>query len=183
MVLLESKDVSMGMEAPDFSLKGVDDKMHNLAEYSEAEIFVIVFMCNHCPYVQAIWERLIVLQEKFLDKNVQFIGINPNFHPDYPEDSLEKMKQYHGKYEMNFPYLIDESQEVAKAYGAQCTPDIFVYNDEKKLAYHGRLDDNWQNPDHVEKEELSEAIEVLLQGEIPSEEQNPAMGCSIKWRD
>jgi peroxiredoxin len=178
MTLLKSKSISMGVQAPNFSLKGVDDQVHNLPEYSDAEILVVVFMCNHCPYVQAIWDRLVALQTKFKDKNVQFVGINPNFHP---EDSFEKMKQYHEKYEMNFPYLIDESQDVARAYGSQCTPDIFVYNNERKLSYHGRLDDNWQEPESVEKEELSEAIEVLLRGEVPSEDQNPSMGCSIKW--
>ncbi|MFH1534176.1 MAG: thioredoxin family protein [Nitrospirota bacterium] len=169
MVLLESKDISMGTPAPDFSLKGVDDQMHGLSDFSDAEVLVVVFMCNHCPYVQAIWDRLVVLQAKFEDRNVRFVGINPNYHPDYPEDSLEKMKEYYGEYEMNFPYLIDESQKVARAYGAQCTPDIFVYDRERKLQYHGRVDEH--------------AIEALLRGDVPSEDQNPSMGCSIKWRD
>ncbi len=171
MTLLESKSISMGISAPDFSLKGVDDQMHSLLDFSDVEVLVVVFMCNHCPYVQAIWGGLVDLQTKFGNKNVQFVGINPNFHPDYPEDSLEKMKEYHREYKMNFPYLIDESQEVAKAFGAECTPDIFVYNDEMKLSYHGR----------IEEEELSEAIEVLLRGEVPSDDQNPSIGCSIKW--
>lgn len=173
MALLESKSISMGISAPDFTLKGVDDRTHGLSEFSEMEVLVVVFMCNHCPYVQAIWDRLVALQAKFEDKNVRFVGINPNYHPDYPEDSLEKMKEYYAEYEMNFPYLIDESQEVARAFGAECTPDIFVYDSERKLRYHGRVD----------KEELSEAIEVLLRGEVPSEDQNSSMGCSIKWRD
>ena len=93
MTLLESKSISMGTPAPDFSLKGVDDQMHGLSEFSEMEVLVVVFMCNHCPYVQAIWDRLVVLQAKFEDRNVRFVGINPNYHPDYPEDSLEKMKE------------------------------------------------------------------------------------------
>ena len=183
MTLLESKGIPMGTPAPDFSLKGVDDQVHSLTDAADAEVFVIVFMCNHCPYVQAIWDRLVALQGKFEDRGVQFVGINPNYHPDYPEDSLEKMKEYYGQHEMNFPYLIDESQEIARAYGAECTPDIFVYDRERKLAYHGRIDDNWQNPDAVTREELSDAIEALLESEVPSEDQNPSMGCSIKWRD
>ncbi len=183
MTLLESKSVSMGTPAPDFSLKGVDDQMHSLADFVDAEVFVVVFMCNHCPYVQAIWERLVVLQTKFEDRGVRFVGINPNFHPDYPEDSLEKMKEYYGRYGMNFHYLIDESQEVARSFGAECTPDIFVYDRERKLAYHGRIDDNWQSPGSVSKEELSDAIEALLKGGVPNEDQNPSIGCSIKWRE
>lgn len=183
MVLLESLNIPLGSDAFDFDLSGIDGKNHSLDTYKGKKALVLIFMCNHCPYVQAIWGRLVALQAKFEDKNVRLIGINPNYHPDYPEDSLENMKKYHGEYEMNFPYLIDESQEVAKAYGAQCTPDIFVYNDERKLSYHGRLDDNWQTPESVTKEDLSEAIEVLLRGEVPSEDQNPSMGCSIKWRD
>jgi peroxiredoxin len=183
MTLLESKNISLGTQAPNFFLKGTDDKVHNLGDYSDKEVLVVVFMCNHCPYVQAIWERLVKLQEKYLNGQVRFIGINPNFHPDYPEDSLEKMKDYYVQYEMNFPYLLDETQEVARAYGAVCTPDIFVYDSERKLAYHGELDDNWQTPDLVAKHELDEAIEKILNGEIPDEKQNPSMGCSIKWRE
>ncbi len=182
MVLLESEKVSIGTLASDFSLVGTDDQEHSLGEFSEAQVLVIVFMCNHCPYVQAIWDRLVALQAKYGEKGVQFVGINPNFNPDYPEDSLEKMKGYYEQYGMNFPYLLDESQEVARAYGAVCTPDIFVYDAERKLSYRGRIDDNWQEPSAVTKEELAEALDKLVVGEMPSEDQNPSMGCSIKWR-
>ncbi len=182
MTLLESITVPMGTPASDFSLMGVDDKTYSLSDFEGKKVFVLIFMCNHCPYVQAIWDRLVSLQEKYAASGVQFVGINPNFHPDYPEDSLEKMKEYHDEYKMNFPYLQDKSQDVAREYKAQCTPDIFVYNEERKLAYHGRLDDNWQNPGEVSREELDGAISTLLKGESPAEEQNPSMGCSVKWR-
>ena len=139
-------------------------------------------MCNHCPYVQAIWDRLVKLQEKHKVSGVQFIGINPNFHPDYPEDSMEKMKEYYEKYRMNFPYLQDKTQEVAKKFKAQCTPDIYVYDENRELAYHGRVDDNWKDESSVTKNELDDALMKLVDGEHLSEGQNPSIGCSIKWR-
>lgn len=173
----------MGTPAADFSLKGTDDQMHSLADFGSAEVLVVVFMCNHCPYVQAVWSRLVALQERYASKGVQFVGINPNLNPAYPEEDLEHMKDYYEQYSMNFPYLLDESQEVARAYGAVCTPDIFVYDRSRELAYHGRIDDQWQDPDGVTREELAEALDALVEGGAPSDEQNPTIGCSIKWRD
>ncbi len=182
MVLLESLDILMGEPAVDFSLPGTDDKTYALGDFAGAKVLVVVFMCNHCPYVQAVWGRLVKLQEKYMD-GVKFVGINPNYNPDYPEDSMEKMKEYYEKYGMNFPYLLDETQEVARAYKAQCTPDIFVYDEDRKLTYHGRIDDNWQEEDEVTKRELDEALDVLMKGLRLEEKQFPSMGCSIKWRD
>lgn len=183
MVLLESIKVPLGSEAPNFSLKNIDGKEYGLQDFSDKKIFVIVFMCNHCPYVQAIWPRLVKLQERFKDEGVQFIGINPNLNPNYDEETFEKMHDYYVKYSMNFPYLQDDTQNVARAYEAQCTPDIFVYDEDLKLAYHGRVDDNWQDEKNVTHEELSEAIKALLRGEKLDSAQNPTMGCSIKWRE
>lgn len=195
MALMESLKIGLGTPALDFSLPGIDGKIHALAEYKDAKNLVVVFMCNHCPYVQAVWERLVKLQEKYLfaasagsaagqgSHGVQFVGINPNLNPDYPEESLEKMKEYSAKYKMNFPYLLDESQQVAKAYKAQCTPDIFVFDSERKLAYHGRIDDNWKEPSKVTNHELDQALTALIKGQETSELQHPSMGCSIKWRE
>ncbi|MFH1284055.1 MAG: thioredoxin family protein [Candidatus Peregrinibacteria bacterium] len=183
MTLLESKNVTLGSSASDFSLQGVDDKSYLLADFDEYAVIVIVFMCNHCPYVQAVWKRLVGLQERFLDRGVRFVGINPNFHPDYPEETMENMKKYHDSYNMNFPYLLDESQEVAKAYGAVCTPDIFVYDESRELAYHGRIDDSWKDESNVSKQDLADALERLLAGENPDADQKPSTGCSIKWRE
>ncbi len=182
-MLLESTQVPLGTPAEPFSLMGTDDKEYTLEEFKGAKALVIVFMCNHCPYVQALWSRLVELQEKYKDQGVQFVGINPNYNPDYPEDSFEKMKEYYKEYGMNFPYLQDLTQEVARAFKAQCTPDIFVYDAEQKLAYHGRVDDNWKDEGAATKYELDAALEALVKGEKPSEEQKPSMGCSIKWRD
>ncbi len=183
MVLLESINIPLGTVASDFSLQATDGKEYSLVSFNDAKVLVVVFMCNHCPYVQAVWDRLVVLQDKFGNDNVQFVGINPNLHPDYPEEDMEKMKEYFERYSMNFPYLLDETQEVARNYQAQCTPDIFVYNEQRKLAYHGRIDDNWKDPENVQREELSDAIEAMLDGGAPSADQKPALGCSIKWRN
>jgi len=184
MVLLESKNVPLGSEAYPFELSATDGKTYSMEGFKDAQVLVVVFMCNHCPYVQAVWDRMVKLQADFMDKGVRFVGINPNFHPDYPEETMEKMKDYYLKYSMNFPYLLDESQEVARKYGAECTPDIFVYNLERKLVYHGRIDDNWQDEASVTKEELREVLDTLVAGDVPSEEgQHPSIGCSIKWRE
>ena len=181
MVLLESQNVTLGAPANAFTLSGVDNQMHSLDDYGKSKLLVIIFMCNHCPYVQAVWGRLVNLQKKYLGE-AQFIGINSNHNPDYPEDSVEKMKEYYAKYEMNFPYLQDTDQIVARAYGAVCTPDIFVYDSNRKLVYHGRIDDNWEDEKAVTKHDLDEALQALISGQIPSSEQFPSMGCSIKWQ-
>ncbi len=172
----------MGERAKNFSLKGVDEKVYSLAEFSYAKILVIIFMCNHCPYVQAVWGRLNKLQKRFLKDGVQFVGINSNLNPDYEEETFEKMQEYYKKFHMNFPYLQDDTQDVAREYKAQCTPDIYVFDDGRKLVYHGRIDDNWQDESKVTKQELAEVFEALVKGEKVSDVQNPSMGCSIKWR-
>ncbi len=183
MVLLESINIPLGSRAIDFSLKGTDEKIYSLEDFKGARALVIVFMCNHCPYVQAIWKRLVKLQARFEAEGVRFVGINPNLNPDYPEETFEKMKEYYARYNMNFPYLQDDLQVVAKKYEAQCTPDIYVYDGEFELKYHGRVDDNWKNEDEVLKEDLSEALKAILSGVDSERNQHPAMGCSIKWRE
>ncbi len=182
MVLLESVNVPLGTPAPEFQLPGIDNETHTLDEYNRTHALVIVFMCNHCPYVQGVIGRLIALQDEFKDKNVQFIGINANESDNYPEDSFEKMSEYAKKWGMNFPYLRDETQEVAKKYNAQCTPDIFVYDNNHKLIYHGRVDDNWQEPDKVEVHDLRDALTAFVEGKEISPVQYPSIGCSIKWK-
>jgi len=183
MVLLASLKLPMRTPAPDFSLIGIDDQKHSLAEYSKAKVLVVVFTCNHCPYAHAVWPRLVALQEKYKDQSVQFVAINSNYNPDYPEDSFEKMKEYALKFKVNFPYLQDMTQDIARSFKAQCTPDIYVFGQDRKLAYHGRVDDNWKEPEKVTRHELDDAIVLLLQGKVLSEEQHPSMGCSIKYRE
>ena len=125
MALTESRMLPLGSVAPDFDLKGIDNKMHTLQEYSSAKVLVIIFMCNHCPYVQKIWTDMVELVVS-MHEGVQFVGINSNANSNYPEDSFEKMSKYAKEKGHNFPYLYDEHQEAAKAYGAVCTPD-FLY--------------------------------------------------------
>ena len=170
MALLHSSMVPLGSPAHDFHLKGIDGEMHSLVDYAEAKVLVLVFMCNHCPYVQAIWDDLVAL-EKRMPNEVRFLGINANANPDYPEDSFEKMKEYAKAKWQEFPYLYDENQEVAKAYDARCTPDIFVYDEARKLAYRGAFAG------------LEAAIEALLKGKRPVENQEYSMGCSVKWAE
>lgn len=183
MVLLESLNLEMGSRAPDFNLKATDGKNYELKDFADFKVLVVIFMCNHCPYVQAIWERLVKLKDKYKDGEVEFVGINPNLNPDYPEESFEKMQEYFGRYRMNFPYLQDATQEVAMAYKAQCTPDIYMYNREHELVYHGRLDDNWKDASAVTSPDLDMAIAKMLEDEPINFPQRPSMGCSIKWRD
>jgi peroxiredoxin len=181
MVLLESGKIESGLSAPDFSLLSTQGGEYCLNDFKDFNVLVVVFMCNHCPYVQAVWGRLVSLQSRFFDKGVRFVGINSNNNPDYPEETLEKMGEYYDRYKMNFPYLFDETQKVARSYGAVCTPDIFVYDKNRKLVYRGRIDDNWQDSSAVTKEELACALDKIIVGEDVSENQNPSMGCSIKW--
>lgn len=182
MSLTYSQTIPFGKKAPDFSLPEIDGKTYSLSSFADKKVLVIIFMCNHCPYVQTCWDRLIALQKEFGTKGVQLVGINSNDEKQYPDDSLENMKVWAEKKKHNFPYLRDESQETAKAYGAVCTPDIFVYDENRGLSYHGRIDDNWQDPSKVTKRELATALETLLKDEKPDRNQNPSMGCSIKWK-
>ena len=169
MVLLQSKMVPLGTPAPDFNLKGLDGEMHSLEEYARAKVLVVIFMCNHCPYVQKMWPDLIALHAE-VPAEVQFVGINPNGgNPAYPEDSFEKMKVYAAERGHVFPYLLDGDQTAAKAYQAECTPDLFVYGPDRLLAYRGSFDG------------LKPAIEALLQDKAAPNEQTHSMGCSIKW--
>ncbi len=183
MTLLKSINVPLGTKAIDFCLKGIDGEMHSLADYDDKEVLVVVIMCNHCPYVQAVDDRLVQLQDKFAERNVQFVGINPNDGIKYPEDNFENMVKRAKEKGYNFPYLRDEDQSVARKYQAQCTPDIYVYNNERELCYHGQIDDNWQEPDKVTSHDLNDAIGTLLEGKKPSPNQYPSMGCSIKWKE
>lgn len=182
MVLLESIMAPLGTPAYDFNLKGIDDRMYGLSSFADNAVLVVVFMCNHCPYVQAVWERLNKLQSDYAESGVQFVGINPNAsNPKYPEDNFEEMKKAPEEFGMNFPYLIDETQEIARAFGAVCTPDIFVYDKDRKLVYRGRIDDSWKDEGAVTKHELREALDALISGGRVLDGQRPSTGCSIKW--
>jgi len=182
MSLLKSLALPLDTPIIPFSLPGTDGNTYSDTDFKDRKVLIIMFICNHCPYVKAVRDRLIDLQESYDNKEVQFIGINANDANNYPNDSPEAMKIAVEEFGINFPYLFDASQATAKAYQAQCTPDIYVFDDDRKLAYHGRIDDNPQEPDKVTKQELKQAIDALLAGERPSADQKPTMGCSIKWK-
>jgi peroxiredoxin len=182
MVLLESQAIDAGAPCPDFSLQGVDGKRWSRDDFAQKDVLVVMFLCNHCPYVQAVEDRIIALRKEFADRPVQLVGICSNDPTDYPDDAPARLAERWRAKGYGFPYLIDASQDVARAFGAVCTPDIFVYGPDRRLAYHGRIDDNWKEPDRVTRRELAEAIEALLEGKRPPAEQRPTMGCSIKWR-
>ncbi len=164
-----------------FRLPSIDGREYSPEDFSDYKVLVIIFMCNHCPYVQAVIPRIVRLQREYEERGVKFIGINSNDSKEYPEDTTEKMKIYYEKWKMNFPYLRDKSQEVARQYDAVCTPDIYVYDKKRILKYRGRIDDNWKDESLVTRQELKEAIESILEDREVSSEQNPSMGCSIKW--
>lgn len=179
MALLNSTLVPIGSPAINFCLPGTDEKEYCLGSFSGKEVLVLIFTCNHCPYAKALEGRLIEFQKKYFTKNVQIIAINANDDSTYPDDSFEEMK----KKNYPFPYLRDETQEIARVYQAQCTPDIYVYDQERRLSYHGRFDNNWQDEAGVTTYDLEDAVQAILKKENPPEPQYPSMGCSIKWKE
>lgn len=185
MVLMESEQKLLnGDKAPDFSLKGADEKIHSLNDYLAKKAVVIIFMCNHCPYVIHKIEALKDLYSKYSPKDIAFIAINSNNHPDYVDDDFEHMQEFVSKNDFRFDYLFDETQEVAKAYGAVCTPDPFVFDSRLKLVYHGRIDDvHYPKEDEPKTHELADVLDSLIEGKPVERESLPSMGCSIKWRD
>ncbi|MBF0310034.1 MAG: thioredoxin family protein [Magnetococcales bacterium] len=183
MALLHTPPGDLGSPAAPFSLPGVDGRTWSLSDFSQEAVLVVMFICNHCPYVQAIEERLIRLARELQPRGARFVGINSNDTVAYPEDSFDNMKKRAKQKGYPFLYLLDATQEVARSYGAVCTPDFFVYDSQRTLRYRGRLDDSPRNEDAVTRQEMREAILALLEGKTVAEPQNPAMGCSMKWKD
>ncbi|MBI4309548.1 MAG: thioredoxin family protein [Candidatus Omnitrophica bacterium] len=182
MALLESVKIPLGTVMPDFELKdpsGTSFKGGGL--YGERGLLV-VFTCNHCPYALAVWPRVARLAKYGRGMRVNTVAINPNINPDFPDDAPDKMLVKIKELGLDFPYLADEAQAVAEVFRAQCTPDIYLFNKDKKLVYHGRIDDNWKDEDAVTREELKEAMNNMAAGRPVDPKQNPSMGCSIKWR-
>lgn len=165
---------------PDFELKTVDGKTFSSKNIPEGHISVVMFICNHCPYVKAIEDRIVNLAKFFKDQPVQFIGVCSNDYKDHPEDHPEKLFERWQNKGYGFPYLVDLEQSMAKAFQAVCTPDLFVFDANKNLSYRGRLDNSWKDQSKVTKEDLKDAILKTLQKE-KIETQIPSMGCSIKW--
>ena len=182
MVKMESViSLKTGDKAPEFNLKGIDDKMHTLNDYSKKGLLVI-FMCNHCPFVKAKIDAIKELYEKFND-DVAIVGINSNDSIKYPDDDFESMKAVAKEKDLQIDYLVDETQEIAKKYGAVCTPDPFLFDSEKKLIFHGRIDDAMNPEAEVSEKVMIDNIEKFLNGQEIEKDFDPSIGCSIKWKE
>ena len=179
---LATNNLKIGSPAPDFNLPGVDGKKYTLSSFAEAKALIIIFSCNHCPYVQAYENRIKQLQSDYATKGVSVVAINSNEDKGYPEDSFENMKKRAAEQKFNFPYLRDDDQSVAYAYDATHTPEIFLFNKGRKLAFHGKIDDNWQEPNKVQNHYLRNALDELLAGKEISVPETFTIGCTIKWK-
>jgi peroxiredoxin len=167
--------------APTFDLPGVDGSGHTLGDYAGAPVLVLVQSCNHCPYVLA-WEgRINALQREYADRGVRIVAINSNDAAAYPTDSFEAMVEHAREADYTFDYLFDESQEVAKMLGSERTPEAFVFDGDRRLVYHGAVDDNREEAE-VAEHYLRDAIEAALEGATPSIANTEAVGCTVKWK-
>ena len=184
MVSLETPICDFGAPAIDFALPGTDGKVWTLDQCRGDKGLLVMFICNHCPYVKSIRDRLLRHTRELLNYGINSVAIMANDPADYPEDSFENMKFVAQQYNYPFPYLLDESQDVAKAYGAVCTPDFFGYNAGLELQYRGRLDASRKEaaPVGAHRDLFEAMLQVARTGRGP-QEQIPSMGCSIKWKD
>lgn len=183
MVLLHTPEKDDTFHAPDFTLKGTDGKTYSLNDVKGQNGTLIMFICNHCPYVKGITDRLAGMCKKLQDLGVGVAAIMANDTEEYPEDSFENMQIFARENGFTFPYLIDETQEVAKAYGAVCTPDFFGFNADGALQYRGRLDSAGKEPANATTvPELLDAMRQIAETGKGPAKQTPSMGCSIKWR-
>lgn len=181
MTLTESaQKLKTGDAAPDFSLKDAEGKTFSLSDFRGKPLLVI-FMCNHCPYVKAKTQAMRELKEKFGGK-INVVGINSN-DPEYDGEGIENMKKFVEEEKINFPYLSDETQETAKSYGASCTPDPFLFDAESKLVFHGMLNDAMNPGDEATENVMEENVKRTLNGEEMENPFRPSIGCSIKWKN
>lgn len=180
---MATDNLKIGTEMPSFSLKGTDEKIYKSEDFSDKKALVIIFSCNHCPYVQAYEDRFKEIQTEYSGRGLSVFAINSNEDRHYPEDSFENMVKRVKDKNFNFPYLRDESQEVARAFGATHTPEIFLFDEDRRLAYHGKIDDNWKEPGKVKNKYLKNAIDELLGGKEVSVPETFTVGCTIKWKN
>ena len=174
--------MQIGEKGPEFeSILGVDGRRYSLDDFDDSKIVVVIFSCNHCPYVVAYEDRMVGIQRDYANKGVTLVAINSNDEAKYPADSYENMVKRAKEREFNFPYLRDESQDVARAYGAERTPEVFVLDSDRVLRYHGRIDDNTNDPGSVASHDLRVALDALISGEEVPVPETVAVGCTIKW--
>ncbi len=183
MVLTPSTMLDLGTTAPDFSLNTADGKRYSLAEQEIKNGLLVIFTCNHCPYVLHIAARLSEKIRVYQQQGISVVAINSNDYSSYPDDSPEKMITLAESFGFAFPYLVDETQEVAKIYQAACTPDFFLFSQDKKLVYRGQFDSARPgNQESITGDDLTAAVNGLLAASPISLEQQPSMGCNIKWK-
>ena len=180
---MATNTLKIGSNAPGFDLPNIDGKRYSLNSFTDKKALIVIFSCNHCPYVQAYEGRIKQIQEDYKDKGVTVVAINSNDDKNYPDDSFENMKKRAAEQKFNFLYLRDEDQSVARAYDATHTPEIFLFDKEKKLAFHGKIDDNWQEPNKVQNHYLKNALDELLAGKEISVPETFTIGCTIKWKN
>lgn len=183
MVLTPSTMLPLGTVAPDFCLPDTKGNLISLGDFKNAPALLVMFICNHCPYVRHINHELARLTKEYRAREVAVVGINSNDIKNYPDDSPEKMAETAKTIGYTFPYLFDESQEVAKAYRAACTPDFYLFDKSRKLVYRGQMDDSRpQSGIPVTGVDLRAALDAVLEGHSVPEDQKPSMGCNIKWK-
>lgn len=183
MVETASQMLPLGTTAPDFSLPDTDGRTVSLSQFEGAPAYLVMFICNHCPFVIHIKKELAALCGEYEEKGVAVVGINANDVSTHPEDSPQKMKADKDRFGYTFPYLFDESQETAKAYRAACTPDFFVFDRDRNLVYRGQMDDSRPGSGvPVTGADLRDALDAVLAGQPVPEQQKPSMGCNIKWK-
>lgn len=181
MALLYSNPHPLGSPLPDHVLRHPESGDVSLRSLMGTKGLLLAITCNHCPYAKAVWPRFVRLADEVRSWGVGVVAVNPNLHPDYPEDSLDGMREAIQRWQITFPYVADMDQSLARTLGAVCTPEFFLYDACGALVYHGRLDDNWQDEAKVSRQELREAIQALVEGRPIPPDQKPSMGCSIKW--
>jgi peroxiredoxin len=173
--------IEIGSKAPHFQLPGVDGSDHSLDEYRDARFLVVVQSCNHCPYVQAWEDRLSAVARDYSHQGVRVVAVNSNDVTRYPEDSFDEMKARAEKRGFAFDYLFDEDQSLAHALGSERTPEVFLFDEERKLRYHGAIDDS-RDEAAVQRSYLREALDTLLSGEEPPVTETEPVGCTVKWK-
>jgi len=183
MAITASQMLPLGTSAPDFNLPDTAGNMVSLAGFGEAPALLVIFMCNHCPFVKHILNAMVELVKEYQAKGVAVVGINSNDVANFPDDRPEMMAKVAKESGFTFPYLYDETQDVAKAYHAACTPDFFLFNRERMLVYRGQMDDSRPgNNIPITGADLKAALDAVLEGKQVSAKQKPSMGCSMKWK-
>ncbi len=184
MVRTASTMLPLGTAAPDFTLPDTDGNQVSLGDYAGSKALLVIFMCNHCPYVKHVADQLKSLTDDYIKQGVAVVAISSNDADKYPDDSPAAMKQEKADRGYDFAYLYDGDQSVAQAYAAACTPDFFLFDGEQKLAYRGQLDSSRPKNDvPVTGEDLRAALDAVVAGEKPSDQQVPSLGCNIKWKE